>query len=413
MVVGLPRGGVPVAFEVATALDARLDVIVVRKLGVPFQHELAMGAIGEGGAKVLDRDVIRITGVTSEEIAEVEARERLELDRRANRFRAGRDRVPLLGHTVVIVDDGVATGSSARAACEVARAQGASRVVLAVPVAPADWIDRLGDAADEYVCVENPPVFYAVGQFYERFPQIADDEVVSLLARRARAVARGGHGDGATPARSGEVTIDVDDDRGVVSLRGVLAVPEHPSGLVVFVHGSGSSRHSPRNRSVATVLGAAGLATLLVDLLTPDEEADRVNVFDIDLLAARLRAVTRWTAGQEGIGTLPVGWFGASTGAAAALRAAADPGATVAAVVSRGGRPDLAEPHLDAVRAPTLLIVGGEDHVVLRLNRHALPHLGGEAHLLVIPGATHLFEEPGTLRQAAEAARDWFLRYLR
>jgi predicted phosphoribosyltransferase len=185
VVVGLPRGGVPVASEVAAALGAPLDVIVVRKLGVPYQPELAMGAIGEDGVRVINDEVVRMTGVSAEEIAQVETRERAELERRARRFRGARARVPLTGRTVVVVDDGVATGSTAAAACRVARAEGAARVILAVPVAPRGWVERMADAADEYVAVETPWSFHAVGQFYRDFDQTPDDEVVRLLAATA------------------------------------------------------------------------------------------------------------------------------------------------------------------------------------------------------------------------------------
>lgn len=185
VVVGLPRGGVPVAAEVARALDAPLDVIVVRKLGVPFQPELGMGALGEDGVKVLNPDVIAMAGVTDRELAAVEGRESAELRRRAERFRAGRERVPLTGRVVVVVDDGVATGSTARAACAVARAHGAARVILAVPVAPVDWTRRLAGAADELVCVATPTPFFGIGQFYDDFSQTTDDEVIRHLRAAA------------------------------------------------------------------------------------------------------------------------------------------------------------------------------------------------------------------------------------
>ena len=195
-------------------------------------------------------------------------------------------------------------------------------------------------------------------------------------------------------------------------LDGHLTVPENAAGVVVFAHGSGSSRHSIRNRYVAKVLNEAGLATLLFDLLTPAEEADRANVFDIDLLAGRLVDVTLWLAGRPDLAVLPVGYFGASTGAGAALTAAADRRVDIAAVVSRGGRPDLAGVHLGAVTAPTLLIVGSRDEVVLELNQRAQAAMSAECTIAVVPGATHLFEEPGTLEQAAALARDWFARHL-
>ena len=199
---------------------------------------------------------------------------------------------------------------------------------------------------------------------------------------------------------------------GPVRLAGYLTVPQNAPGVVLFAHGSGSSRHSPRNRHVAAVLNQAGLGTLLLDLLTPEEEADRANVFDIDLLARRLAEVTSWLRAQPAAAQAAIGYFGASTGAAAALWAAAEPGAGIAAVVSRGGRPDLAGPRLGAVSAPTLLIVGELDTLVLDLNREAQARLRCASKLAVVPGATHLFEEPRTLATAAALARDWFVSHL-
>lgn len=195
-------------------------------------------------------------------------------------------------------------------------------------------------------------------------------------------------------------------------LDGQLTVPEHSWGAVVFAHGSGSSRRSVRNRYVAKVLNDAGLATLLFDLLTPSEEANRANVFDIGLLAGRLVEVTEWLQSRPELASLPVGYFGASTGAGAALAAAADKRGAVAAVVSRGGRPDLAGARLAQVTAPTLLIVGERDETVLDLNRQAQRTMSAPCTVAVVPGATHLFEEPGTLEQAAALARDWFTRHL-
>jgi len=185
MVLGLPRGGVPVALEVARALGAPLDVIVVRKLGVPSQPELAMGAIGEGGARVINVEIMRLAQISSQQLGEVEDRERIELDRRTTRFRGSRPRLSLVGRTALIVDDGIATGSTARAACQVARAQGATRVVFAVPVAPRDWTDRLGDDANELVCLETPRSFHAVGEFYDDFTATTDGEVIDCLERGA------------------------------------------------------------------------------------------------------------------------------------------------------------------------------------------------------------------------------------
>ena len=203
---------------------------------------------------------------------------------------------------------------------------------------------------------------------------------------------------------------------GGVSLEGDLGLPRDARGLVLFAHGSGSSRHSPRNRFVASVLREQGLATLLIDLLTAEEESeDRRTArlrFDIGLLAERLVGATDWLSRQAETHRLPLGYFGASTGGGAALVAAAERPDAARAVVSRGGRPDLAGSALERVRAPTLLIVGGQDYEVLELNRRSLERIRTEKELAVVPGATHLFEEPGALERVAALARDWFVRYL-
>jgi putative phosphoribosyl transferase len=413
VVLGLPRGGLPVAFEVARTLDAPLDVIVVRKLGVPYQPELALGAIGEGDVRVFDERITGQVRLPTEELAEVERVERAELLRRVEKFRSGQERIALTGRTALIVDDGLATGSTARAACQVARAQGAARVILAVPVGAPDAVRLLQRDADDVVCLETPARFMAVGQWYSNFRQTTDREVADLLARAARRVTQ------QPPERAAATADDpplCDEDVEVpadqMRLAGHLTIPENPIGVVLFAHGSGSSRHSPRNRYVAGELNQAGLGTLLFDLLTPQEELDRTKVFDVELLAGRLVEVSQWLGTRADAAALPVGYFGASTGAGAALWAAADPRVDVRAVVSRGGRPDLAGPRLGDVDAPTLLIVGGRDQTVLELNRSAQAAVRRGCELVVVPGATHLFEEPGALGQVAALARDWFVQHL-
>jgi len=423
VVLGLPRGGVPVAAEIAEALGAELDVILVRKLGVPIQRELGMGAIGEDGVRVVNEDVVHMAGITPAQLERVETAERAELERRAALVRAVRPRASLAGRTALIVDDGIATGSTALAACAVARAHGAERVVVAVPVAPPDTARRLADAADEVVCLETPAAMLAIGEWYDDFSQTTDDEVVALLRRSlartdagARpttdAGARTAGEAGARPAADTGPTAEEDVHVGPLGLPGFVSIPDRPLGVVVFAHGSGSSRLSPRNREVARALVERGLATVLFDLLTPAEEADRANVFDVELLGRRLAEVTADLVGRPRLAGLPIGYFGASTGAAAALWAAAEPGVSVAAVVSRGGRPDLAGARLAVVEAPTLLIVGGRDDVVLELNREAAARMRCEHATVVVPGATHLFEEPGTLAAAATAAGDWFVDHM-
>jgi len=209
-----------------------------------------------------------------------------------------------------------------------------------------------------------------------------------------------------------EVKIGLPD----VTLGGTLTVPRGAKGIVVFAHGSGSSRHSPRNRFVAGVLHDGGLATLLFDLLTRDEEAIDLRTaqlrFDIMFLAQRLLQVTRWLKEQEQASKLRIGFFGSSTGGGAALVAAAHSPGDVAAVVSRGGRPDLAGDALSGVQAPTLLIVGGNDVPVIEMNREAMAQMRAPVELKIVPGATHLFEEPGTLEEVAQLARDFFKKHV-
>lgn len=195
-------------------------------------------------------------------------------------------------------------------------------------------------------------------------------------------------------------------------LEGELVCPSDPIGIILFAHGSGSSRQSPRNQLVARVLQQAGFATLLFDLLEDSEGADRRNIFNVELLAGRLRGALEWVRQQAEYQAIPLGLFGASTGAAAALIAAAEVPEQVAAIVARGGRPDLAEDWLGRVAAPTLLVVGGEDDQVIAMNRAALARMSCQARLEIVPGATHLFEEPGTLEEVARLATDWFSGFL-
>ncbi len=398
VVLGLPRGGVVVAAEVARALGAPLDVLVVRKLGAPGNPELGIGAIAEGGVTVLNDGLIARLRVSPAEIEAVAEREHRELVRRTAAYRRGRSPLPLQGRSAVVVDDGLATGYTARAAVAAARARGAAVLVLAVPVAAPETAAEFSGLVDRVVCVEAPDLLFAVGAAYADFSQTGDEEVERLLAAAAPVGVAEEH----------EVVVD----GGGIGLAGTLTVPAGAAGVVLFAHGSGSSRHSPRNRAVAEALQREGLATLLFDLLTPAEEGDRAAVFDIPLLGARLASATAWLRQTRAeVGGLPVGYFGASTGAAAALWAAAEDG-EIAAVVSRGGRPDLAAPRLGRVRAPTLLVVGGDDRVVLSLNRQAQAAMTAECRLEVVPGATHLFEEPGALERVSQLARNWFLRWL-
>jgi putative phosphoribosyl transferase len=244
-----------------------------------------------------------------------------------------------------------------------------------------------------------------VGLWYEDFRSTSDEEVMALLTRREDP----GGEDRSDPGGQEEAAV-IPIATGS-SLSGELTLPPRPHGVVAFAHGSGSSRLSPRNLAVARALSEAGLATLLFDLLTPGEEVHRAKIFDIALLTERLLAASAWLTEHVQAAGQSLGYFGASTGAAAALSAAAELGGQVSAVVSRGGRPDLAR-NLETVSAPTLLIVGGADREVLELNRAAQRRLRCPSELVTVPGATHLFGEPGALEQVSRLAGDWFTRHL-
>lgn len=396
VVLALPRGGVPVAAEVAKSLHVPFDVLLVRKIGVPGQPELAMGAAGEGRVTVVNDDIMRDSSVSEHQFHDAEEKARRVIEERAVLYRCGRNAPDLHGKTALIVDDGLATGATARAACQVARLRGARHVVLAVPVAPQGWERDFRGVADEVVCPSTPDDFVAVGEHYGHFGQVTDTEVVATLA--------------ALHASTCDVEVVVDSAG--VDLPGHLTVPTGATGCVVFAHGSGSSRRSPRNVWVAARLNERGIGTLLFDLLSEEEARERQMVFDVERLAARLSGAVEWLATRVPARDLPVGLFGASTGAAAALVTAATMSGAVRAIVSRGGRPDLAWDHLPAVRQPVLFLVGGRDVEVLDLNRRAAEHLGGEHELVVVGGAGHLFEEKGALEHVADAASDFFVSHL-
>jgi putative phosphoribosyl transferase len=410
VVVALPRGGVPVAYEVATELGAPLDIALVRKLGAPDQPELGIGALGEEGTVVVDAGTVRALGVSSAELESAIARERAELERRRARYAPDGDPIDVAGRDVILVDDGIATGVTAAVAARVLKARGAARVIAAVPVSPPGVGEALASYFDAFVSLASPVDFGGVGAWYADFAQTSDDEVVELLRAtgktRVTAVASGPSDH--TAVADAECSIPTRDG---MLLPGRLLVPATATGLVIFVHGTGSSRHSPRNLAVARRLAESGLAALLFDLLT-EEESERHGVFDVELLTRRLRDATSWATQATKLRGLSLGYFGASTGAGAALRAAAELGDAVGAVVCRGGRPDLAGDALTSVVAPTLLIVGGNDWTALDLNDEAATVLGGPRELAVIPGAGHLFEEPGALDDVARLAGGWFVRHL-
>ena len=390
VVLGVPRGAVPMAKIIADALDGDLDIVLVHKVGYPGHPEFALGSVTEEGGVYLGMGA-ESAGLDENDIADSARIEIAKLAAKRQLFTPHRRPVEVGGRIVIIVDDGIATGATMTAAVRSVREKGAASVIVATPVASNDAIRRLEAEGAEVVSVLVPEVFFAVSQFYEDFAQVEDEEVIQALS---------GH--------QPEVKIRSDGSL----LRGFLVVPDRPRGMIVFAHGSGSGRHSPRNHFVARVLQDAGFATLLVDLLTEEEMEDRSNVFDIDLLADRLNLVDDWLKTDPQLEKLPLGIFGASTGAAAAIRAEVKSDGQVAALVLRGGRPDLATESLGEVKAATLFVIGGNDEPVLSWNRKACEQMHCERDVTVIPKAGHLFEEPGALEQVAYYAARWFQKHL-
>ncbi|MGJ5620078.1 erythromycin esterase family protein [Sulfitobacter sp. MF3-043] len=408
LIYALPRGGVPVAVEVAKSLHAPLDLLLVRKIGAPGNPEVALGAIVEGATQeiVINHDLLKLSGADDTFLARAVADQRAELKRRKIRYLGDQPRLEPKGRTVVVVDDGLATGATMKAALIGLKRGNPERIVVALPVAPKAALEEISDQADDIICLHPATAFRGVGGFYRDFHQLTDDETVALLRQVSTSTTNCAN---TVTKRTHKRQVAIPP----FGLPGDLTVPPNPRGIILFAHGSGSSRSSPRNTYVARKLNAEGFATLLFDLLTPQEGQDRRNVFAIPLLAERVIEASIWITSEPDLEDLPLGLFGASTGAGAALVAAAELKGRVAAVVSRGGRPDLAMEFLPQVSSPTLLIVGSLDHDVIRLNEQALVALKCEKKLEIVSGAGHLFEETGTLDSAVDRAANWFKIHLR
>lgn len=401
--IALDSQSVPVARHVSERLNCELDVLVVADVHDPQDSQDlpdpsgVIGAVTEGGVSVVDRIVCGNRRVDPATLEIAIHRGLSEASRRALVVRGGRALIELRSRPVIIVDDRIESAMRMSAAISALRRSGVNHVVAAAPIGERTAVENLQIAADEVIC----PIVVADDHngdrsstdWYEEPESVTDSDAAAMLRMATRQ----------------EVVIEVGDPHGRGwQVQGTLAVPRAARGVVIFAHGSGSSRWSPRNCEVAASLNDAGFATLLFDLLTEEEGTDRVLVFDIEYLAERLIAVVDWCAGDDRLRHLPIGVFGASTGAAAALIAAARRPDPIRAVVSRGGRPDLAWESLPQVDAPTLLIVGGDDEQVLKLTEQVLAQFGGLVRLEVVPGATHLFEEPGALEQVSLLAGSWF-----
>lgn len=400
IILALPRGGVPVAFEIAKAFQIPMEVLIVRKIGHPLQPEYGVGAIAEEGFYWMDPNATLVTEHFTSQLNSIIENEKKEIERRVELYRNNTLLPSLEGKTVILVDDGLATGATARVAIQFIKSKGAKKIILAVPVCSDDTMNLLKSETDAFIFLQKPSPFLAVGFFYHDFQQVSDNEVIDILSE-VRAMAK--------DSKQNSLTVIIPNEGGIRTY-GFLNLPADLKGIVIFAHGSGSGRYSKRNQQVSAALNQSGIGTLLFDLLTPEEAEDPANIFNIPLLAKRLSAAFLWIKQQNFGKEIAIGYFGASTGGGAALWAAADLKNEITAVVSRGGRPDLAMDRLPEVNAPTLLIVGDLDYPVIELNKKALDFLK-KGELVLIPGATHLFEEPGTLEQVAEIATEWFIKH--
>lgn len=403
LILALPRGGVPIAAEIAKFLEAPLDVLIVRKIGAPFQTELAVGAICEGGEPIWNDAILYQLGLEPDDLGRTVSVEREKVSSQIKLFRESREFASVANKTVIVVDDGLATGATMSAAVRFLQKKTASKIILAVPVAARSSAEQFRSKVDEVVVLEERDDLNSVSQWYKDFSQVTDREVVELLKKNVEG----------SKKMTREIEVPLNTTNNTAKLNGDLTTFSSMKAVIVFAHGSGSSRKSVRNQQVARYLNKNGFGTFLFDLLTDLEAEDRRNVFNIEFLSNRLVSATKWLRQQPELKTIPIGFFGASTGAGAAIQAASklDDTNSIYAIVSRGGRPDLAADALKIVQTPTLLLVGGADIGVIELNQKAQSQLS-HCELSIVPGATHLFEEPGALEEVSKQAAEWFQSHL-
>lgn len=421
--MALPRGGVIVAKAVAEAFGAPLDIVISRRLSAPSYPEFGIGAIGEEGVRHIDALAMRLLGLKDADIVAAEEEQRLELKRRIKLYRGDNPLHPVAGRTVILVDDGLASGMTAKAALAVLKKHSPKRLILAVPVASPDKVCVALNWADDVVCVATPPDFQLVNDWYADFSDVPEGEVLAILAAAKNGTRRKMNGTKNNPETAyqhldfptGVAEIEIPAPTG--NIAATLALPESSRGMVLIVHGAGSSRDSPRSRVIAHALEKIGLATLRIDLLTSAERAMESETrhlrFNVGLLTERVMAATQYLLSHPVTKKLPLAYIGASTGASAMLATASRFGEKITVIVSRGGRPELVEPLLPKVTAPTLLLVGGRDNPVLDGNERALARLGStDKKLVIIDGATHLFEEPGAMGEVVRLTTDWLNHHL-
>ncbi len=390
LILAIPRGALPMAKVLATELEGDLDILLVHKIGHPQQPEYAIGSVNETG-HVFITDYESSSFIGEDVLASLAQEEVAKLQSKRNLYTPFRGPVEVKGRTCVIVDDGIATGSTFQAAINTLKEQGAGRIIVAAPVASRQAMELLRKEGVELCILKVPTHFFSVSNHFESFDQVNDSVVTALLNSEQQEVEI--YGDG-------------------VKLKACLQIPKRAKALIIFAHGSGSGRLSSRNQYVAHELAEQGYATLLADLLTREEAKNRELIFDIDFLADRVLTVINWGHAHNAMRVLPIILFGASTGAGAAIKAAVRSDLEITAIISRGGRVDLADQALDEISAPMLFVVGALDASVLDLNRDAMRQIKhAEVELAIVENASHLFEESGALEKVSDLAISWLAKF--
>ena len=411
VVLAASTGGVVVATEVAKELELRMDMIVVCAVALEREPAFILAAVAEGGEQLIDDDALEAVQASPSELWATLTAERAEVARRVALYRLHRFHVDLHGYIAIVVIDVLSDTIGASLACRVARLRGARRVVLAAPIGTADIYSEVDQEADEITLIESPDEILDPHEYFGEFGPVAPTTILDHLDA---SVERDGEPD--LPLLAVDHISDLRVEPVVmltdgIALRGIVMLPHLAVGVVVFVHGSGSSANSPRDEAVATALAEAGIASVRFDLLSEFEHYRHLEI-DSRMMVERLAGVIAWVRRQGDLRGLPLGLNGANSGIAGVLALAAEPGADIVAIVSRGGRPDELAVSIHDVITPSLFIVGGADETILEANRATAMLIDAPSELSVIPGASHRFVEEGALEMVAEITRDWFFNWM-
>jgi putative phosphoribosyl transferase len=398
VVIAIPLGGVSVAYELASELQLPLDILPIKKIGAPLDPELATGAVGENSEVLYNTELLKYLGYGHHDIEPMKEMALMKIKKISEVLRQGHIPLQLENKDIILVDDGVSSGTTMRTAIQFLRKKRVRKIHIATPVCSPDAMAELAGQVNKFTTVLTPVNFTSIGEWYDDFSQVETKEVIRIL----------------NEFHSGQNTLSPQDvlvKDAHVELPGQLYLSAKNKSWIIFAHGSGSSHKSVRNNIVAEELAHSGHGTLLFDLLTIDEDENYNNRFNITLLSKRLLMATMWLVNSKYyVKGTPIGYFGASTGAAAALMASANSPLEypLYAITSRGGRPDIIDDRtLQSIKIPTLLIVGGEDHEVIKLNEKASFYLPN-CRVVIVPHASHLFEEAGTLEEVTKLAIQWF-----